>query len=280
MKRMVKLLGISSIAGAALLAGNASANHPVLVEGEWDFDGDGRIGLAEDNDGTDGVFGTITAALGAANGGINQNGRITIVTSGRFAEVVNITAANGNVTLEAAPGVEANIDAVITGPRALDFPASTNLARQGAPGIIVNAPSNRYVSIRNVVSRNWTNGIDVRGGSRVAIENCRLENNVNYGILVQDTAKVKIDNCAVHATGFRTGAAAAGQTNNFPTQNTPMPGNGIEFEDQSRGAVFRTEVSGSFGAGISSTRGNVETKDVYLFDNNPDQKNEGRGRDR
>ena len=69
------------------------------------------------------------------------------------------------------------------------------------------------------------------------------------------------------------------RTNNFPTQNTPRPGNGIEFEDRSRGAVFRTEVSGSFGAGIAGN-GKVEIKDVYLFDNQPALKGARRGDDR
>ena len=69
-----------------------------------DFDCDGRIDVAEDTDNaTDRIFGTINAALAGANGGANQNGRVTIVTSGRFPEVVNITAANGNVTLEGRP---------------------------------------------------------------------------------------------------------------------------------------------------------------------------------
>ncbi len=67
------------------LTASVSANHPVLVEGEKDFDGDGLIGAAENTDG-DLVFGTITAALAAANGAAAQNGRVTIVTSGRFAD--------------------------------------------------------------------------------------------------------------------------------------------------------------------------------------------------
>lgn len=132
-----------------------SANHPVLVEGEADFDGDGRLGTAEDTDGDDRIFGTITAALGAANGGANQNGRVTIVTSGRFHEQLIVSNANGNTTIEAAPGVEATIDAVATGTRAAQFSGSTNVVRQGQPGIIINSPNNRYVTLRNLVVRNW-----------------------------------------------------------------------------------------------------------------------------
>src|ERR671913_2187920 len=106
------LLAATLFVGAAIWgAPDASANHPVLVEGNCDspvpgttivtigtcgdFDGDGRIGTAEDTDGADRIFGTLAAALGpgtgaAAGTGANQNGRIIIVASGRYAEVVNI----------------------------------------------------------------------------------------------------------------------------------------------------------------------------------------------
>lgn len=250
---------------------SALANHPVFVEGNCpspekvnpgtvtpgtcgDYDGDGRIGVAEDNDGADRVFGTITAANGP--NGVANNGTITIVTSGTFPETVTIT---GNVTLQGAPGVEAAIDAVIQGD------AAGNAARQARPGIIVNSPSNRYVIIRNITSRNWTSGIQINGDSRVTIESSRFEHNVNYGIEVNDSARVKIDKSEVIATGFRQGGG------DFPTPNRPMPGIGISFEDNSYGAVFRTEVAGSFGAGISSTsRYLIRVVDVYAFDNNPD----------
>ncbi len=262
-------------------ASTALANHPVFVEGNCnvppagtnsvtvagtcgDYDGDGRIGTAEDNDG-DRVFGTINGANSAA--GVNNNGTITIVTSGTFAEQVTLT---GNVTLQAAPGVDANIDAVLQGD-------AGSTARQGQPGIIVNAPANRYVVIRNITSRNWTSGIQVNGVSRVAIESCILEHNINYGIEVTGSARVKIDQSQVLATGFRVNP----MTGDFPTTNRPNPGIGIEFGFSATGAVFRTEVSGSFGAGILVASGgfgnnsgfgskqDVVLQDVYLFDNNP-----------
>jgi len=279
--RMFRNKGTLAITVGVVLIGSigvwnlSDANHPVLVEGNncadlgpnvtivppgtcGDFDGDGRIGTAEDTDNsTDRIFGTITAALAAANGGANQNGRVTIVTSGRFPEVVNITAANGNVTLEAVPGVEANIDAVLAGD-------AGNAGRQAAPGIIVNAPENRRVVIRNIVSRNWTDGILVVGQSHVTIDKCRLEGNRDYGIRVMDAAKVAITNCHVNGTGFR----AAPNVN-----NTPDPGIGIEFEGNSSGAVSSTVVTGSFAAGIAADRSNqrnVRLSDVTVFGNNPD----------
>jgi parallel beta-helix repeat protein len=228
-RNSVRLASVALLLGGLGVSSLSDANHPVLVEGNncadagpnvttvppgtcGDFDGDGLIGAAEDTDNsTDRVFGTIGGALAAANNGANQNGRVTIVTSGRFAEVVIITAANGNVTLEAAPGVEANIDAVLSGD-------PDNAARQSGPGVIVNAPENRRVTIRNIVSRNWTEGILVLGQSRVTIDGCRVENNRDYGIHVVDAAKVAITNCQVNASGFR---QAPGIDNN------PNPGVGI-----------------------------------------------------
>lgn len=95
----------------------------------------------------------------------------------------------------------------------------------------------------------------------------------NYGIEVTGGARVKIDRSQVIATGFRLNPG----TGDFPSnQNKPNPGVGISFENISTGAVFRTEVSGSFGAGIAvasggfGSRQNVTMQDVYLFDNNPD----------
>ena len=249
---------------------NVLANHPVLVEGEVDFDGDGLVGLAEDTDNAnDRIFGTINAALGAANGGAAQNGRVTIVTSGRFREVVSITAANGNVTLDAAPGVDADIDAVVAGDRSNQFPGTNNNTAQLAPGIVVDAPANRSVTIRNIGSRNWTDGIRIRGASRVTLDNVRLENNVNNGIDVSGSARVSITNSHVNYSGFRVGA-----TGDFPSQaNMPNPGNGISFRESSRGAVAFTSVTGSFAVGISNTTGlsaAVDLLSVNVFDNTAD----------
>lgn len=262
------LLVCAALIGAGNLNQNTvSANHPVWVEGETDFDGDGIVGLAEDtDDATDGVFGTITAALAAANGGANQNGRVVIVTSGRFREIVTITGANGNVSLEAAPGVEANIDAVIAGARGNEFPNLSNAAAQAAPGIIVDAPANRVIVIRNIMTRNWTQGIVVRGNSRVTIDNVRAEFNTDFGINVLDNARVTITNSQVNGTGFRAGA-----TGNFPSEtDVPAPGHGISFSGSSRGSVLNTTVSHNFAVGLVNTTGsvnNVVVRGVNAFDN-------------
>lgn len=238
---------------------DVSANHPVLVEGERDFDGDGLIGIDENGDSaSDQVFGTINAALGMANAGANQNGVVVVVSSGRFLESVTITGANGNVTLEAAPGVSAMIEAVRAGD-------ANNGMRQTLPGIVVNSPATRIVTLRNMVSRNWTDGIQVMGASRVVIDNCRVENNTNFGIHVLGTAKVTISNSTIASSGFRSGAA--------PANNNPNPGIGIGFEGSSTGTVAFSTVSGSTLAGISnkSSAGNkaVGVLSVNAFDNNP-----------
>lgn len=244
-------------AGLALCCSSAVfANHPVLVEGDADFDGDGLLGTAEDTDGDDQIFGTIAAALGSANRAANQNGHVIIVTSGRFLEVVTITAANGDVTLQAAPGVEAEIEAVRAGD-------PDSAGRQNAPGIIVDAPADRRVIIRNIVSRNWTDGIIIQGDSHVLIDNSRFENNRDFNIHVVDNATVTIVNSQVNAAGFRNGANL---------DNTPNPGIGIGFEDNSSGLIANTTISGNFAAGVSRLSGApkaVMSSGNIVFDNNP-----------
>lgn len=252
------------VAGASVVTRTfVSANHPVLVEGEADFDGDGRIGLAEDTDGDDRIFGTINAALAGANGGANQNGRVTIVTSGRFHEQLIVSNANGNTTIEAAPGVEATIDAVATGTRATQFTGSTNAVRQGQAGIIVNSPNNRYVTLRNLVIRNWSEGLLILNQSRITVDNVRLEGNASFGIHVMGSSQVLITNSQVSSTGFRVGSAG-----DLPAGSIPTPGSGIVFEGPSRGLVAKTTVSGNFRYGLAAFQTSfVEARDVIAFDN-------------
>src|SRR5687768_6335528 len=138
----LSILTVGTVFSLSFIGSNpVSANHPVLVEGNCDspvpgttivdlgncgdFDGDGRIGTAEDTDGADRIFGTLRAALGpgtgaAAGTGANNNGTITIVTSGRFAETLFIGQQGffpgkgnpnpANVIIQGAPGVSAEID--------------------------------------------------------------------------------------------------------------------------------------------------------------------------
>jgi hypothetical protein len=248
------------------VASPALANHPVLVEGEADFDGDGVVGLAEDNDG-DVVFGTITRALGAAPA-IGQNGGVVIVTSGRFVEVVNIMGT-GQVTLEAAPGVDVDIEAFIVPAdrRIADFPAAqaNPFALQAAPGIVINSPNDRYVVIRNVSVINWTDGIRISGDSHVLLDNVRVEHNINNGVAINDNAKVAIFRSSINSTGFRTNP----RTGNFPTEMAPMPGAGVNVGATARADINASSITGNFDEGIKRARGSrVDVDHVQLFDNN------------
>ncbi len=273
--------------GAVIFSGTrVSANHPVLVEGNCDspvpgttlvspgtcgdFDGDGRIGTAEDTDGADRIFGTINAALGlgtgaAAGTGANFNGTITIVSSGRFAERIYIgenfgtggSAAPGNVTLEAAPGVHAEINAVLQGD-----PGGNNAARQADFGIAISYLTNassRVVTLRNLTIRNYDIGIWVNNASRAVIENCRLENNNNFGIRVSNTARASITNTKVSATGFR-----------IPVSGTVNFGWGIGVEQTAQARISDSTVSQNIAGVVNATSSfsNVVVYKVGTFFNN------------
>lgn len=285
-------LSLCSLMFVALLVGttswtsvNVSANHPVLVEGNCDspvpgttivnigqcgdYDGDGRIGTAEDTDGADRIFGTLKAALGpgtgaAAGTGANNNGRITIVRSGRFAEQLLIgstipafpdqgTANPGNVTIEAAPGVEANIDAVLQGD-----PAGGNTARQDGVGILIFNGSNSsptvVVTLRNLVIRNFKEGIVSAGSTRINIDNCRIENNRDYGIHLADFGQVVISNSQIQGNGFR-----------IPVSGPSTPGAGIAVDDAVRLRVVNTVIANNSGPGIMNNTGGGGAGNVVLF---------------
>ncbi|HUS09845.1 MAG TPA: right-handed parallel beta-helix repeat-containing protein, partial [Pyrinomonadaceae bacterium] len=279
--------------GAALLVGSnsASANHPVLVEGNCDspvpgttivapgtcgdFDGDGRIGTAEDTDGADRIFGTLNAALGpgtgaAAGTGANFNGKIIIVTSGRFAEALYIgqagliagqpggTANPSNVEIEAAPGVEANIDAILQGD-----PAGGNVTRTNQIGIFVVYPAGvtGLVSLRNLQIRNFSEGIAAALSSRVHIDHCRIENNLNYGIHAIDNTQISITNSQITATGRRTGVGAS----------TTTAGDGLLVQGAAKARVSDSTFSHNTGNGIiNSGIGTVNLFKVGSFFNGVD----------
>lgn len=266
---------------------DVSANHPVLVEGNCDspvpgttivtagtcgdFDGDGRIGTAEDTDGADRIFGTLKAALGPGSGaaagtGANFNGKIIIVTSGRFAETLFIgdsglvpgegSANPGNVTIEAAPGVNADIDAVLQGD-----PAGGNTARQGATGItIAYSATGQVVTLRNLQIRNWTAGVGIFLNSRVHIDGCRLENNRDHGVRISDNSRTVVSRSQIDATGRR-----------IPVSGPSVPGNGITVDGNAQARIAFTNISHSSGAGIFSISSSpVSLFNVTTYFNNPD----------
>lgn len=263
---------------------NVSANHPVLVEGNCDspvpgttlvspgtcgdFDGDGRIGTAEDTDGADRIFGTINAALGpgtgaAAGTGANHNGTITIVSSGRFAEVIYIgqqllgpgspgVANPGNVTLEAAPGVNAQINAVLQGD-----PSGMNVGRQGQFGVAVSYTTNaanRMVTLRNLTIRNFDIGVWASNDARLVIDNCVIEGNLNYGVRVSNTARVVIVDSKIVSTGFRNGAGV-------PT--VPTVGNGLTVDNSARARISNSVFAQNAVTGIANNTGSATNVQIY-----------------
>jgi hypothetical protein len=282
-----------ALVSAALLVGSSKveANHPVLVEGNCDspvpgttlvapgtcgdFDGDGRIGTAEDTDGADRIFGTLNAALGpgtgaAAGTGANFNGKIIIVSSGRFAERLYIgqagliqgetggTANPSNVEIEAAPGVEADIDAILQGD-----PAGGNVTRTGQIGIFVVYPAGvtGLVSLRNLQIRNFSEGIAAALSSRVHIDHCRIENNLNYGVHAIDSAQISITNSQITATGRRTGVGTS----------TTTAGDGLRVQDAAKARVSDSTFSHNTGNGIiNSGTGSVNLFKVGSFFNGVD----------
>ena len=242
-----------------------SANHPVLVEGNCDspvpgtvivqqgtcgdFDGDGRIGTAEDTDGADRIFGTISAAVGpgtgaAAGTGANFNGRVIIVKSGRYSEAIDPMTTNSMITLniaahlqiEAAPGVEANIDAVFQGD-----PAGGNTARQGGIGILMNLAPGASVTLRNLTIRNFLIGIRQKGGGRLLIDNCRIDNNFDYGVQVLDQSNLLMEKSEITGTGRR-----------VPGGVSPL-GHGLNVADSASAVLNRSSIFNSKGAGVQNT---------------------------
>lgn len=247
-----------------LCAGAALANHPVIVEGNCDsptfnttvlgtagtcgdFDGDGRVGTAEDTDGADRVFGTLSAAIGpgtgaAAGTGANFNGTVLIAKSGRF--VLPTSLAIGDVagptllTIEAAPGEAALIDAVAQG----DTLANNNF-RQTIAGVHITASNvEDRIVLRNLTFRNWSEAIRVNGGARVVVENCTFEHNLDYAVRVMGSAHVMITGSRMFDTGSR-----------FAGTVTPVGvGTAIQFEGTSSGLVSKTAIFNSTGTAINN----------------------------
>jgi hypothetical protein len=267
--------------GLALFAVPASANHPVLVEGNngadagpgttivppgtsGDFDGDGLIGTAEDTDNaTDRIFGTISAALLAANGGVDANGHVIIVTSGRFPENVAIPNApagqgstNGTSILEAAPGVQANIDAVLQG-------APGNADRQAGTGILVDlAGPDRAVILRNLTIRNFKTGVLATSYSRVTLTNCRFDSNL-LNVQIRAVARVALDRCSINSAGMRFNPA--------PPPVFAGLGIGVLVEQAANASLTHCTVTTNLAAGVrSSSNGTVRLRNCNVFDNAPD----------
>jgi len=270
--------GFAVAAAIALGAQPAAANHPVLVEGNnagdglsltlvppgasGDYDGDGNVGVAEDTDNaTDRIFGTLGAALLAANGGANANGHIIIVSSGRFPEQITIpnvaggqAVINGVTIIEAAPGVQASIDAVLQGD-------AGNATRQAGTGITINSQdTDRLVILRNIAVRNFQVGLSVTGNVRVVCEDCRFDSNVAANVTVGGNAKLTLVGCEVRAGGMRFN----------PGKASPNPGDGVVFTGSASGVISDCSISGNTAAGVrNGSTATIQILDSDIFDNTP-----------
>lgn len=271
-RRLGPALVIPAMVGMLLVAAPALANHPVTVEGNCfgpgsgatatglrkspvepgtcgDNDGDGLIGVAEDED-LDNNFGTINAALAA----VAHNGTVTIVANGTFPEAVRLTPVEGaSVTLEAAPGVRATIDAVVQGE-------AGNADRATETGLHIRGCRRCRVTVRNITTRNFAQGVGVHGRSKVLLARVTAEGNLNYGIKAVDRARVTLRGAVVNATGFRKDANGAA---------TAEPGVGIRVAESAKASIYHATVSNSRRAGIKARRDHVVLRDVQLFGNRP-----------
>lgn len=271
-RRLSAAAVIPAVVAVLALAAPASANHPVTVEGNCfgpgsgatatglrmspvepgtcgDYDGDGLIGVAEDED-LDNNFGTITGGLEA----VAQNGTVTIVSNGTFPEAVRLTPTEGaSVTLESAPGVRATIDAVVQGQ-------AGNADRANQSGIHVRGCSECQVTVRNITTRNFARGVSVHGRSHALLVGIRAEGNLNYGIKAVERARLTVRSAVVNATGYRKDAAGVAKAE---------PGIGVRIADEAKASIYNATVSNSRDAGIKADRNKVLLRDIQVFGNHP-----------
>jgi len=228
----------------ALLPALSFANHPVVVDPTANNEGPDRNSGAI-------VFNTIGHALSAMNSGVNQNGTI-FVKPGNYVETITIT---GPVTIEGTgPGVNIEAFVVPADPRIRDFPQAmmNPFQLQSQPGVIINAPANRTVELRNLVITNWTDCVRIQGASNVLLFNVTCRSNINNGILVMDTARVAINESTIESTGFRVNP----MTGDFPSdQNRPANGDAINIASpRVQSEIRNTTITNNFGQGIRITR--------------------------
>ena len=271
---LIRMIGLIMVTSAL----NSYANHSVLVEGESDFDGDGSVingvqsgpagALDEDTD-DDQVFATFGAAL--AN--INNNGSVTCVTSGRFGERLNLDVTNnnssnasgGNIIVQAAPGIDCNLEAFFGGPgnagRSGNFSdnnATANTARQALPGVVINTPVDRQVIIRNLTIQNWTDCIRVLGNSRVVLDGVKCNNNIGAGIRVGDEANVDVIGSTILSSGFRqTGGAIDFPSGEGALTDPGFDGRGVICTGISTCRLTNSQVKASCNDGVTQGAGAI-----------------------
>jgi hypothetical protein len=98
--------------------------------------------------------------------------------------------------------------------------------------------------------------MDIVNSSRVYVDNCRFENNLDIGIRARILSRLIINNSSIANTGRRVGTGQATPTANF--------GNGIQFEDVSGGVISNTVIAQSSNAAIRNLSGNVNIRTFHL----------------
>jgi len=222
-----------------------SRGNPRTAAGSCgDYDGDGTIGTAEDGDG-DNVYGTINGALTGLGG---ANGRVLIVKSGTYSEQIAGSLTNGHVQIEAAEGVEANIDAVQPG----DPNVNNTVTREQGIGLLLSGQPGTSFTLRNLTVRYWLIGMRVSGSVRLVVQKCRFDKNLNYGIEMLTSSRITMNDSQITHTGRRLGTV-----NPAPAADTA----GIRFADTTGGFINNTVIADSVGAGVR----NNSTLNVVLF---------------
>jgi len=163
-------------------------------------------------------------------------------------------ALNGVTIIEAAPGVRANIDAVLQGD-------AGNATRQAGNGITINSPdTDRIVILRNLAIRNYQVGLQVTGNSRVICEDCRFDSNVVANVMASGNARLTLTGCDVRAGGMRFN----------PGRATPSPGDGVAFAGTASGLISDCTIAGNFAAGVrNASAAVIQVLKSAVFDNTP-----------
>jgi hypothetical protein len=144
-------------------------------------------------------------------------------------------------------------------------PAGGNNARQTQTGILIYYGAtfqDRTVTLRNLRIRNYAEGVVALGFSRVNVDNCIFENNLEDGLLVSESARVSVSNSQFNANGLRINPSVNNETAN---------GHGIRAIRNSQLRVRNTTISYSLRAGIlQADAANVAIYRVKTYFNAPD----------
>ena len=99
------------------------------------------------------------------------------------------------------------------------------------------------------------------GSTRINIDNCRIENNRDFGVHLTEFGRVVISNSQIQSNGFR-----------IPVSGPSTPGAGIVMEDSVQLRVIDSVIANNFGPGLHNQTAmgtNAVLYQVSLHFNNP-----------